>query len=64
MCDVNDHDAVGIRTPSGAGRKLAAKYGDPDELLREDWVPRVPGITAPGSYADYSKNPASWIYGR
>ena len=43
-------------------RKLAAKYGDPDELLKEDWIPSIPGITAAGSYADYAKNPASWIY--
>ena len=28
-------------------RKLAAKYGDADDLLREDWIPQIPGITAP-----------------
>jgi len=22
-------------------RAIAAKYGDPDELLREDWIPEV-----------------------
>lgn len=43
-------------------RKLAAKYGDPDELLREDWIPQIPGITCPGSYDDYAKNPDRWIY--
>ena len=45
-------------------RGLAAKFGDPDELLREDWIPRVPGINAPGSYDDYAKDPASWLYAR
>jgi hypothetical protein len=44
-------------------RKLAATYGDPDELLREDWIPRIPGITCPGSYETYANDPAAWIYG-
>jgi hypothetical protein len=43
-------------------RTLAAKYGDPDELLREDWIPQVPGITCAGSYEDFAKDPARWIY--
>lgn len=43
-------------------RKLAAKYGDPDELLKEDWIPQIPGINSPGSYEEYGKNPAAWIY--
>ena len=25
-------------------RKVAAKYGDPDELLRIDWVPALNGV--------------------
>lgn len=44
-------------------RRLAAKYGDPDEILREDWIPRIPGITCPGSYEEFAKDPAAWIYG-
>lgn len=43
-------------------RKLAEKYGDPDDLLREDWIPQIPGITSSGSYEDYASNPAKWIY--
>lgn len=43
-------------------RELAARYGDPDELLREDWIPAIPGITAPGAYAEYAADPARWIY--
>ena len=45
-------------------RKLAEKYGDPDDLLREDWVPQIPGITAAGSYEDYAREPGKWIYSK
>ncbi|MGH7771467.1 MAG: hypothetical protein ACREQA_04450 [Candidatus Binatia bacterium] len=45
-------------------RKLAAKYGDPDELLKEDWIPQIPGITCPGFYEEYAKNPGKWIYAK
>jgi hypothetical protein len=38
-------------------RKLAAQYGNPDEILSEDWIPELPGINAPGSYKDYSRDP-------
>jgi len=38
-------------------RALASRYGDPKELLAEDWVAHIPGITAPGRYADYAKDP-------
>jgi hypothetical protein len=44
-------------------RALAAKYGDPDEVLREEWVPEIPGINAPGNYADYALDPGRYIYG-
>ncbi|MBI4447139.1 MAG: hypothetical protein HY645_14690 [Acidobacteria bacterium] len=43
-------------------RAVAAKYGNPDELLREDWVPAIPGINAPGDYwRDYAQDPWSWV---
>ena len=45
-----------------AVRAEAARYGDPDELLKEDWIPQIPGITGPGSYEDYARDPAAWIY--
>ncbi len=38
-------------------RALASRYGDPSEVLAEDWVPHLPGITAPGRYEDYAKDP-------
>lgn len=44
-------------------RKIAEKYGDPDELLSEDWVPALPGINYPGDYMrDYGRNPAPWVW--
>ena len=45
-----------------AVRKVASQYGDPDELLREDWIPQIPGITSAGSYEEYARNPGKWIY--
>ena len=44
-------------------RRVAEKYGDPDDLLKEDWIPNVPGINAQGSYESYASDPLSWIYG-
>jgi hypothetical protein len=42
-------------------RALASRYGDPDYLLAEDWVPEVPGINAPGDYMrDYAPNPGAY----
>ncbi len=43
-------------------RQEAAKYGDPDQLLNEDWIPAIPGINVPGDYAnDYANDPQAWI---
>lgn len=44
-------------------RELAARYGDPDQILHDDWVPEIPGITVPGDYAEYAREPARWVYG-
>ena len=41
-------------------RALAARYGDPDELLRRDFVHPLPGINAPGKYDDYGRNPGAF----
>ncbi len=38
-------------------RALASRYGDPNEILADAWVPEVPGINAPGSYEEYAKDP-------
>ena len=42
-------------------RKLAKKYGNPDKLLSEVWIPAVPGINVKGSYEKYASNPSKWI---
>ncbi|HZW56026.1 MAG TPA: hypothetical protein VFF30_07035 [Nitrososphaerales archaeon] len=43
-------------------RKIASKYGNPDEIFRYEWVPAVPGITYEGNYfKDYANDPISWI---
>ena len=44
-------------------RDLAATLGNPDELLSDDWVPEIPGVTVPGDYAEYARNPAAFVYG-
>ena len=38
-------------------RALASRYGDPNDVLGQDWVRHLPGINAPGSYQEYAKNP-------
>lgn len=43
-------------------RDLAAQFGDPDQLLRDDWIPEIPGVTVDGDYAEYAKDPARWVY--
>ncbi len=45
-------------------RDVAAKYGDPDRVLAEDWIPPIPGITVAGSYDDYARDPARYVYSR
>jgi hypothetical protein len=43
-------------------RQLAAKFGDPDVLLNESWIPAVPGINVDGDYlTDYAADPMKWI---
>jgi len=42
-------------------RDIAARYGDPDDFLQEDWIPAVPGINVPGDYwRDYANDPTDW----
>jgi hypothetical protein len=44
-----------------AVRDAAAEYGDPDELLREAWVPPLPGVNVEGSYETYAEAPAAYL---
>jgi len=42
-------------------RALASRYGDPDYVLAEDWIPEVPGINVPGDYLrDYAPKPGEY----
>lgn len=39
-------------------RALASRYGDPAQILAEEWIPEMPGVNTPGNYGtDYAKNP-------
>jgi hypothetical protein len=38
-------------------RALASRYGNPDEVLSDDWSPYIPGINAPGRFQDYANDP-------
>ncbi len=43
-------------------RALASRYGNPDTILRRDYVTGIPGVNAPGSYDAYARNPgAHWV---
>ncbi len=44
-------------------REVAAKYGDPDETLKEDWIPAIPGINVEGDYfKDYADDAIDWTH--
>ena len=40
-------------------RRVAAKYGDPDELLREDWIPEFDEKSGQIIYPPYEEDPVS-----
>ena len=44
-------------------RALASRYGDPRDVLSDDWAPHLPGINAPGKYEEYAKDPWKTISG-
>lgn len=42
-------------------REIASRYGDPDDILSEDWIPAVPGLNMDGDYfRDYASDPTDW----
>ena len=63
--DLIDTDKDGrVRAPEmiAAVKWACSMVRNPDDLLREDWIPQIPGITCPGSYEEYAQNPGKWIY--
>ncbi len=52
---IDKGEVTALRSPEI--RALASRYGEPTDVLSEDWVPHLPGINAPGRYEDYAKNP-------
>ncbi len=38
-------------------RALASRYGNADEVLADLWIPEIPGINAPGKYAEFAADP-------
>jgi len=44
-------------------RALASRYGNPDDVLKQDYVPPLPGINVPGDYnKDYGRDPGVyWV---
>ena len=52
---IDKGEVVALKSPEI--RALASRYGNPDEVLSDDWAPYLPGINAPGTYQDYAKDP-------
>jgi len=43
-------------------RALTSQYGPPDEILKYDWIPPLPGINCEGSYLkDYAPDPTAYL---
>ena len=41
---------------------VASQYGNPEDLLRQAWVPPVPGVSVEGDYwRDYAQTPDEWL---
>ena len=41
-------------------RALASRYGNPNDILRRDYVSGLPGINAPGTYDQYARDPGAY----
>lgn len=43
--------------------RLAEGYGSRETFLTERWIPEIPGISVPGRYADFARDPEPFVYG-
>jgi hypothetical protein len=41
-------------------RALASRYGNPNDILRRDYVSALPGVNAPGTYDSYARDPGAY----
>jgi len=58
---IDKGELTALRSPEI--RALSSRYGDPKDILSEDWVAHLPGINAAGRYEDYAKDPWRTITG-
>jgi hypothetical protein len=43
-------------------KSMVSRYGDPDEILMEEWIPAIPGINYHGDYiGDYGQDLVAWV---
>ena len=42
------------------GTVYATAYGNPDVILRRDYIPAIPGVNTPGKYEDYARDPGAY----
>jgi hypothetical protein len=54
-----EHGALSALSDVGV-RALASRYGNPDVILRRDYIPAIPGVNTPGKYEDYARNPGAY----
>jgi hypothetical protein len=56
-----EHGGLGSFEDVGV-RALASRYGNPNDILRRDYIAPMPGVNMPGSYDAYARDPgASWV---
>ncbi len=52
---LTSYDDLGVRA-------LTSRYGNPNEILRRDYITAMPGVNAPGTYESYARDPgAYWV---
>ena len=56
-----EHGGLGSFEDVGV-RALASRYGNPNDILRRDYIAPIPGVNMPGSYDAYARDPgAHWV---
>jgi hypothetical protein len=56
-----EHGGLGSFEDVGV-RALASRYGNPNDILRRDYIAPMPGVNMPGTYDSYARDPgAHWV---